>query len=199
MRRTFFSFHYKPDVTRAWVVRNSWVLKSSEKRAEGFFDSSVFEASRRESPEALKRFLRDGLMNTSVTCVLAGTDTWRRRWVRYEIARSLIRGNGLLTVYVHGIRNFAVEPSSQGINPLARMGVYKANGAIHLCEKFGDSWRRYRDYRLAIDARDLPFPAPTSTTIIKLSDHYSAYNYARQSGHQNIGSWIEMAARAAGR
>ena len=138
-------------------------------------------------------------MNTSVTCVLAGTDTWRRRWVRYEIARSVIRGNGLLTVYVHGIRNFAVEPSAKGINPLARMGVYKANGAIHLCEKFGDSWRKYKDYSLAIDARDLPFPAPTSTTVIKLADHYPSYDYARQNGHRNIGGWIEMAARAAGR
>lgn len=32
-RRTFFSFHYKPDVTRAWIVRNSWVTKVRAKAA----------------------------------------------------------------------------------------------------------------------------------------------------------------------
>ena len=42
-RRTFFTFHYKPDVTRAWVVRNSWVPKVAQGTREGagFFDSCV--------------------------------------------------------------------------------------------------------------------------------------------------------------
>ena len=81
-RRTFFSFHYKPDVTRAWVVRNSWVTKvaQGERDDAGFFDSSVFEANQRESDEALKRFLREGLNNTTVTCVLVGAQTSLRRW-----------------------------------------------------------------------------------------------------------------------
>ena len=59
-RKVFFSFHYKPDVHRAFVVRNSWVTK--ENRTEsGFFDASVFEAKQRESDDALKNFLRDGM------------------------------------------------------------------------------------------------------------------------------------------
>jgi hypothetical protein len=99
-RRTFFSFHYKPDVSRAWVVRNSWVTKvaQGERQDAGFFDSSVFEANKRESDDALKRFLREGLNNTSVTCVLVGAETVLRRWVRYEIFRSFMCGNGLLAV-----------------------------------------------------------------------------------------------------
>ena len=54
-RRTFFTFHYKPDVTRAWVVRNSWVPKVAQGTREGagFFDSSVFEASQRQSGDSL--------------------------------------------------------------------------------------------------------------------------------------------------
>jgi hypothetical protein len=79
-RRTFFSFHYTPDVWRAWNVRNSWVVKSEDQADSGFFDGSVFEASKKEGDDALKTFLRHGLNNTSVTCVLAGTDTWSRRW-----------------------------------------------------------------------------------------------------------------------
>ena len=64
-RRTFFSFHYKPDIWRAMNVRNSWVV-TDDQADRGFFDSSVFEATRRESEDALKRFLREGLANTSV-------------------------------------------------------------------------------------------------------------------------------------
>ena len=112
-RRTFFSFHYKPDVWRAWNVRNCWVVKPEDQQSVGFWDSSVFEASQKTGDEALKTFLRDGLNNTSVTCVLTGTDTWKRRWVRYEIARSLVRGNGLLTVFIHGVKNNQSQASTK--------------------------------------------------------------------------------------
>ena len=48
-RRTFFSFHYTPDVWRVNIVKNSWVVKPADQIADGFLDSSVFEASKRES------------------------------------------------------------------------------------------------------------------------------------------------------
>lgn len=53
-RRVFFSFHYAKDVQRAQVVRNSWVTKPDREDA-AFFDSSVFEASKRNGEAALKR------------------------------------------------------------------------------------------------------------------------------------------------
>src|SRR5690606_26221017 len=84
-RRTFFSFHYQEDVWRVFNVRNCLVV-SNDQAADGFFDGSVFEASQKEGDEALKTFLRNGLKNTSVTCVLAGQYTAGRRWVRYEVS-----------------------------------------------------------------------------------------------------------------
>src|SRR6266849_4368894 len=118
-RRTFFSFHYKPDVSRAWVVRNSWVTKvaQGERADAGFFDSSVFEAAQRESDESLKRFLREGLDNTSVTCVLVGAETCLRRWVRYEIFRSFMCGNGLFAVRIHSIGSLHSPATAAGVNP----------------------------------------------------------------------------------
>ena len=64
-----FSFHFAPDNWRAWNVRNSWVVQPEDQIGEGFFDGSVFEASKKESDDALKAFLRKGLENTSVTCL----------------------------------------------------------------------------------------------------------------------------------
>lgn len=198
-RKTFFSFHYVPDVWRAWNVRNCWVVKPEEEIDRGFFDNSVFEAKKRESEDALKNFLRDGLNNTSVTCVLAGTETWTRRWVRYEIARSLIRGNGLLTVHIHGVKNEEGQIAAKGSNPLSAMGVYRANGAIFLAEWKGGQWVRYADYTLAIPENDLWFTPPKSTDVVQLSSHCMSYDFTAQNGRKDIGGWIETAAGLADR
>jgi len=199
MRRTFFSFHYKPDVWRAWNVRNCWVIKPEEQSDRGFFDSSVFEASEKESEDSLKAFLREGLKNTSVTCVLAGTDTWRRRWVRYEIARSVIKGNGLLTVYIHGVKNKDEEVAAKGADPLAQMGVYRTESGIYLAEWKSGNWIKYDDYTLSIPDGDLWFPAPINNTVVQFSNHCTSYDFATQNGRQNIDNWIETAAALAGR
>lgn len=197
-RRTFFSFHYQPDCWRAWNARNSWVV-TGKREAQGFFDSSVFEASKKESDEALKRFLREGMANTSVTCVLAGTDTWTRRWVRYEIARGLLKGNGLLTVDIHGIKNKNQQTSSQGADPLSAMGLYLTASGIHLAEWTNGKWVAYSDYTAAIPEKNLWFAAPKDNNVVALSKHCFRRDFAAQDGRSNLGAWIDAAATAAGR
>ena len=44
------------------------------------------------------------LASSAVTCVLTGSHTWQRRWVKYEIARSVIKGNGLPNVHIHRLK-----------------------------------------------------------------------------------------------
>ncbi|MBW0152701.1 MAG: TIR domain-containing protein [Phenylobacterium sp.] len=198
-RKTFFSFHYQPDVWRAWNVRNSWVVKPADEIAEGFFDNSVFEASKKEGETALKNFLRDGLKNTSVTCVLAGANTWSRRWVRYEIVRSVLKGNGLLTVDIHGVKDKDGNVSEKGADPLAQIGVYKTDKGIFFAEWKGGKWVQYDDYKLAIPSADLWFEAPNSTNVVQLSSHCLRYDFAAQNGRTNIGGWIETAAGLANR
>lgn len=198
-RRTFFSFHYETDNWRAWNVRNCWVIKPEDQADSGFFDSSVFEASKKESDASLKAFLTKGLNNTSVTCVLAGTATWRRRWVRYEIARSVLKGNGLLTVHIHGVRNKEGQIAVKGANPLDQMGLYKTGDGIFFAEWKEGKWVRYDDYTLAVPEGDLWFGAPTSTAVVQLSTHYPSFDFVANDGRTNIGTWIELAAGIAGR
>lgn len=138
-RRVFFSFHYQPDVHRAQVVRNSWVTKPDRETA-GFFDASVFESKKRTSDDALKRFLNDGLNGSSVTCVLAGSETASRRWVRYELLRSFVEGKGMLAIAVHGIPNMQRQLANAGTNPLARLGGEIKNGALKFKESDGSNW-----------------------------------------------------------
>lgn len=197
-RRTFFSFHYQEDVWRAWNVRNCWVV-NNDRQSVGFFDGSVFEASKKEGDDALKVFLRDGLNNTSVTCVLTGQLTASRRWVRYEIVRSVLKGNGLLAVDIHGVKNKAQVTGVKGADPLAEVGVYRSNDKIFFAELKGGRWVKYADYTLAIPASDLWFDAPTSDTVVPLSRHCMRYDFVAQNGRANIAGWIETAAGLAGR
>jgi hypothetical protein len=198
-RRTFFSFHYAPDVWRAWNVRNSRVVSQIDKTDEGFFDSSVFEASKKEGDETLKRFLREGMENSSVTCVLAGKSTWTRRWVRYEIVRSVIKGNGLLTVDIHKVKDADGETAEQGANPLDAVGLYRSNGNIYFAEWSEGKWIAYKDYTSAIPEKDLWMAAPATTTVVALSKHCMRYDFAAQNGRENLAGWIETAAKLAGR
>ena len=115
-RRTFFSFHYQRDVHRAHIVRKSWVTKPDREDA-GFFDSSVFESKQRTSDDALKRFLNEGLIGSSVTCVLIGNETAWRRWVRYEVLRSFAEGKGLFGIYIHSISRFNEGSDIQVADP----------------------------------------------------------------------------------
>ncbi|MFG2904943.1 TIR domain-containing protein [Kitasatospora sp. NPDC048286] len=115
-RRTFFSFHYERDVWRSSIVRNSARLKPSIE-AE-FIDASLWEDAKLVGDAALRRLMDDGLMRTSVTAVLIGAETASRRWVRYEIDKSIERGNGLFGIYIHNIKDRFGSTDRLGLNPL---------------------------------------------------------------------------------
>jgi hypothetical protein len=198
-RRTFFSFHYKPDVTRAWIVRNSWVPKiaKGEREDAGFFDSSVFEAAQRESEDALKRFLREGLMNTTVTCVLVGAETTLRRWVRYEIFRSFMRGNGLLAIRIHTIPGFDKKAAAQGSNPFDNLAFTVDDDRLRFKEYMTTGWNTARDVG-SMPLSDVAYDLG-SLTNHTLSNLFPIYEWDTDDGFNKMGEWIETAAIQAGR
>ena len=102
-RRVFFSFHYQNDIWRVNQVRNSHVVEGCA--AAGFQDASLWEEALRRGDAAVKRLIDQGLNGTTVTAVLIGEHTASRPYVDYEIERSLQRGNGLLGVRIHNLKN----------------------------------------------------------------------------------------------
>ena len=102
-RRVFFSFEYEHDVSRAMVVRNSWVTQGRE--AAGFWDAANFEEVKKGGDAAIRKWIREQLKGTSVTVVLVGAHTCSSKYVQYEIEQSEKRGNGLLGIDVSKIRD----------------------------------------------------------------------------------------------
>lgn len=115
-RRVFFSFHYERDIWRASQVRNSWVTKP-DREAAGFWDAASWEEVKKKGEEAVKRWIDKQLEGTSVTIVLIGAETSEREYVRYEIIQSYNKGNGLLGVYIHNLKDKNGQTDRKGNNP----------------------------------------------------------------------------------
>ena len=116
-RRVFFSFHYQNDVWRANQIRNTHIVDGTA--AAGFQDASLWEETKKKGDAAIKSLIDKGLQGTTVTVVLIGSETANRKYVRYEIEQSVARGNGLLGIYIHTLKDKDGKTCSQGAIPPA--------------------------------------------------------------------------------
>lgn len=101
-RRVFFSFHYK-HVWKVNQIRN--VPNVIGTAAAGFQDASLWEEAKKKGDKEIKRMIDKGLENTSVTVVCVTYGTTSRKYVNYEIDKSLERGNGLVAVRIHHLKD----------------------------------------------------------------------------------------------
>ena len=114
-RKIFFSFHYERDAWRAGQVRNSNVVSAEDRY--GFIDAADWESIKKKGNAAIERWIDDQLKNTSVTAVLIGAETASREWVQQEILKSWNRGNGIVGVRIHNIKDQDQKTDTAGRNP----------------------------------------------------------------------------------
>jgi len=101
-QKAFFSFNHE-DLSRAMVVRNSWVTNGNE--AAGIIDASEFEALEKTGDDAVMEWIDTQLSGTTVTVVLLTDETSANRWMTYEIQRSKDLGRGLLGIGISSIED----------------------------------------------------------------------------------------------
>lgn len=190
-KRVFFSFHYQDVIDfRANVVRNHWITKSDREDA-GFFDASIWETAKRTSSLALKRLINSELQNTSVTVVLIGSGTYTRRWVRYEIIKSMEKGNQILGVHINGIKDKNRRTKRLGPNPFACLGYkYSDDGRkLHIYELKNGKWVQYQDLA-SYTLKTVVSPSKRGKSY-KLSSDYRTYDWVRNNGYNNFSKWVE--------
>lgn len=191
-KRVFFSFHYE-DVKsfRANVVRQHWVTKDRE--AAGFFDSSLWEATKKQGTVALKRLINSGLNNTSNTCVLIGSKTYSRPWVRYEIFKSLKKGNHVFGVHINGIRDKDKKIKNLGLNPFNYLGIrYDKNGTkLTMFEWYGSKWIEYSEIDGSSSYTIINISKSNFGRFYKLSHYYKTYKWNKDKGYDNFGKWVK--------
>jgi hypothetical protein len=191
--KVFFSFSYDEDRHRAEVIYEAWQARRPADVCD-HVDSGVAEEGNARGEDELKTAIREGVDQTTVTCVLIGAHSWENRWVRYEIARSVERGNGLFAVRISGI----IDPKTQqrtvsGWNPLAYLGVGKVkSGGYLLFENINGQWSRYQDHPLPIP-KPAYVPDMSAGYVQPLSVGLHEYDYVAQNGFENLDAWIANA------
>jgi hypothetical protein len=209
-RKAYFAFRFA-DIMRVNNVRNAWRIDHPDSLYKrSFFDRSIWGKSKAQEPESLKALMRSAVVQSSAICVLVGTHTWQGRWVKYEIARSVIDERGLLAVHINGIKHIErLTTDVRGLNPLHFMGIFHSpNGLYYLHENVLElnpttglvalAWRPYQDFS---DPVPLPryIPSIQQGFVMPLARHTGEYDYVADGGKTNIGAWIDSAAAAAGR
>ncbi len=191
-KRVFFSFHYQDVIDfRANVVRNHWMTKPDREEA-GYFDASIWESARRQGDTALKRLINSGLENTSNTCILVGSQTYARPWVRYEILKSFRRGNHIFGVHINGIKSKDRTTKPIGPNPLEYIGVtFSDDGqTATLWEKNTNDWVKYNkidgsaDYSFHVEQQ-------FRGKGFNLANWYTLYDWNTDDGFNNFSSWVK--------
>ena len=111
-RRVFYSFHYKPDCSRAAQIRNMGVIEGNVTASD-----NDWEAIKKGGDAAIQKWIDDQLNGKSCAVVLIGTNTAGRKWIKYEIETAWNASKGVVGIYIHGLKNLDRDQSSQGRNP----------------------------------------------------------------------------------
>ena len=200
IRRVFYSFHYA-DIFRVNHVRKSGQFRKLDKeRWPTPQDRSLWEQAKLKNPGALMAMIDKGLEGTSVTCVLAGSETWSRPWVQYEIAKSIQRGNGLIVVNIHNCKCPRSGYSTEGHNPLAQLAVgYDEMMRPRIFVWLNGSWRLYMRCSKPLGAWPKWLPVAQPGSVTQLSRGTSRYDWVADFGTDKLLHWTDAAAIAAGR
>ena len=186
-KRVYFCFHYQDVIDfRVNVVRNHRLTKGG---SAGYFDHSIWESAKKTSDLALKRLINGELVNSSVTCVLVGTHTFERRWVDYEIMKSIEKGNKILAVHINGIKGKDGETKNKGNNPLFYLGYsFDSTGKkIILHDYIRGEWVAYTD----LDGWTVKeVDESKRNKIFRLSTIYPIYDWIEDDGYNNFATWV---------
>ncbi len=191
-RRVFFSFYYQDVIDfRANVVRQHWVTKPN-REAAGFFDASIWETAKRTGSVAVKRLINSGLDGTSVTCVLIGSQTYARPWVRYEILKSFKEGNSILAVHINSIRGSDQMTKTKGPNPLKYVGVTFSDSGdtATLWEITGGKWTEYSEIDDSASYRTGRVPLQYRSKGFNLAQWYAEYDWIADDGYNSFATWV---------
>ena len=121
-RKAFYSFHYKPDASRAGQVRNIGVLEGNTPVSD-----NDWETVTKKGDAAIKQWIADQMHGRSCTVVLVGSNTAGRKWINHEIIESWNNGMGVVGIRIHGLKNLDGKVATKGSNPFANI-THRASG-----------------------------------------------------------------------
>lgn len=195
-RKIYFSFHYQDVIDfRANVVRNSGKFRQA---GIPFRDGSIWEEAEEKKVATIKKLIDDALQGTSVTCVLIGTETYQRRWVRYEIVKSFVEKKGMLGVGINWIRDRNKKTKFwPGENPFGYLKLHVSeDGKMINFYEYKHGWIKYRDLQ---QTKNYHFTSECFGREYQFTAFSKKYSYQWHDGTAELKNWVEVAAQNVGR
>jgi hypothetical protein len=157
----------------------------------GYYDASIWESARKQGDVALKRLINDGLDKTSNTCVLVGSQTYDRPWVRYELLKSFKKGNHIFGVHINSIKAKDGQTKSKGANPLEYVGVTFSESGLTatLWEKTADKWVEYSEIDGSASYR-VEVAQKYRGNGYHLGNFYGVYDWVADDGYNKFSTWV---------
>ena len=193
-RSVFFSFHYDRDIMRVQQVKQHYITKGTYTET-GFFDGSL-EKAKKEGDEAVKKLINNGLVGSSVLCVLIGMETYTRRWVDYEILKAVEYGMGVFGIRIHQLKDPKQGVDTAGSSPFQFLGYGTRDEKLIPMIQYQSGWKD-APYLSPISKTAAPYLKGTDKPV--LSSLFSVYDWVDGDGYNNFGNWVEAAAKQAGR
>lgn len=192
-RTVFFSFHYQRDILRVQQVKQHYVTKGNYTEA-GFFDGSLEERAKKDGDAIVENLINSGLNGSSVLCVLIGAQTYTRRWVDYEILKSVELGMGAFGVRIHQLKDPNEGADTKGSNPFYYLGYGKRDEKLQPMIRYDSGWKD-APYLSSISSTAAPY---LDSEGVVLSNVFRVYDWIDDDGYNNFGLWVEGAAKQGG-
>ena len=193
VRTVFFSFHYQRDILRVQIIKNHHITKGNY-TAAGFFDGSLEEKAQKEGDEAVKRLIDKGLNGSTVLCVLIGNETFKRRWVDYEILKAAELGMGIFGIRIHQLAAGKAGQDAAGRIPFNYLGYSESGQELQPMIKYDTGWKNAR--HLVKISRSAASYLPAAGGL-NLGNIFRVYDWVDNDGYTNFGTWVEAAAKQA--
>lgn len=101
-RKVFISYHHGSDQVYADKFKELF-----SQSYEVFYDNSLDEPINSTDTTYVERRIReDHIVGSSVTIVLCGINTWKRKYVDWEIHSTLLKQHGLLAIWLPTTRGY---------------------------------------------------------------------------------------------
>lgn len=146
MNKVFYSFHYENDVMRVQLIRNMGIVDGNQP-----VSPNEWETVKRSGDAAIKSWIDKNMQDKSCVIVLIGEETYKRKWVHYEIEQAYNKGKALMGIYIHNLNDPNEGTCKKGPNPFQ---LFRVNG--NTLDRFVPchdpiSWDAYNDIRNNID------------------------------------------------
>ena len=125
-RRSFFSFHHKPDNWRAGQVRSMGVVEGNAPVSDNDWKTVT-----RSGAAAIEQWIDGQMHGRSCVTVLIGRQSAGRRWIKYEIEKAWNDRKGVLGIFIHNLKDVNGDQASKGKNPFRRCHCWQGKALEH--------------------------------------------------------------------